>query len=1224
MKILSVKFKNLNSLRGEHKIDFNQAPFSETGLFAITGPTGAGKTTILDAITVALYGKVHRHNRDVDEIMSRHTGDCYSELEFEARNQVYRAKWSLHRAGGKADGKLQAEKMELSEFRDGDYVMIGEHRVTQIRQQIESICGLDYPQFLRSVILCQGDFTQFLKSSDRDRSFLLENITGTEIYSQISVFVYDKLKEEREKLSALESQLGNVKLLSAAEKSAYEQQYAELFAQEGKLRAEQHATSLNIAWIENIQKLELRKTSLNTESALLGSRFAAAQEDFEKLKWHQVAYRFKPQYDNINELITEEQKTAVNLQNMEAGLPALEEQLKSAIASLKLSIERHVDAERLLEQQNPLIDEAIKKDEGLKGVAVALAAAETEHKAIQPEIAAIRTKKEDYESRIKRYTVELQQLQDYQLANVAYASLDKQLLVFEQQLQRLNEVLAALSVAERDRLKTINLIKDGQHGLEKHEAQLKAAETRYADLAREIAALEEQLLSGLEGKQLENLETEVEGLPLLINNYQQQWETVNALVTFRKEYAIIQASLKAAALQQGVEEAQFAQLEVEYEASRKLLEVYEKLVEAEQRFQKYEADRVHLKDGEPCALCGALHHPFASGTYEHQLSEARQQLEEQRKVVDALDKKLLASRMEVQKLKLTVENADKSLQDKLNAGKTLRIKFEAINNELPDAVGDKDPLVIEQLRNATRARWEMLKSSLHIAKQRKETLTKLQKQQDEVKISSINLERDIALIKENIKNNEEQLGRIQLVTKQLEERQAEAVSGIQAVLYPLQIAFNQNTLDEIHSTLKLRSERYQESERKLKTLSEETARLGKELDPLAFDLQEKLKAAERMQIQIAALSRQLSDLSAERASLFGDKDPIGERNRLNLEIRNLSLAKDKALVLHQEIQKEHSEAGMSIRQLKENQRLLCAKLERLAEELTAQLQKEGIAGIGAIAGLLLPEALAAELTDRKRQLEESISTNQELIKRTELELELELKKSLTSTPLEALQAQINTLGDALSSLNQEIGRIKGIFAADEATIRQHEAITGQIHLQQQEFSRWNKLCNLIGSADGNSFRMFAQGLTLARLTELANMHLAQLTDRYSILKSKDKDLGLEIEDHYQADATRPMATLSGGESFLVSLALALGLSDLASHKVQINTLFIDEGFGTLDADTLDVAISALENLQAKGKTVGIISHVEALKDRIGTQIQVEKQPGGSSKIRIQHYGAVMI
>lgn len=1224
MKILSVKFKNLNSLRGEHKIDFSQAPFSETGLFAITGPTGAGKTTILDAITVALYGKVHRHNRDVDEIMSRHTGECYSELEFEARNQVYRAKWSLHRAGGKPDGKLQAEKMELSELRDGEFIMIGEHRVTQIRQQIESICGLDYPQFLRSVILCQGDFTQFLKSSDRDRSFLLENITGTEIYSRISVFVYEKLKEEREKLAGLESQLGNVKMLSATDKATYEQQLADHLDQEAKLRAEQKETSAKITWIENVGKLEHRKTSLSTALQSFQTAFAAQQAEFERLKWHEVALRFKPQYDNVQDLNKEAQKTAADLLAVETEIPTLQQQLENAVSALKLSIEQHTKAELDLELQSPVIDEALKQDEGIKGVSAALAAVEEEFRRIQPEIVSLQVKKADYESRIKRYTDERQQLQDYLLANTSDAGLDKQLVIFEQQMQRLNEVLAALTIAGQDRSKTEASIKTGQQELHKLAALLEAAKKRDECLSNEIAVLEEQLLSGLEGKTLEMLEAEVEGLPLLVNNYQQQAETVTALVTFRKDYAVTQAALKAAALQQGVEEEKLVKLEAEHESARKLLEVQEKLVEAEQRFQKYEADRVNLREGEPCALCGALHHPFAAGSHNHKLSEAKQALEAQRKVVDLFDQQLLASRMEVQRLKLTIQNADQVLQEKLTAGKALKQKFDALNGELPENVGDKDPLVIEQLRAVTKTKLDSLRHRLQKAKQQKEELTRLQKQFDELKITTINLENESALTREQIKNNEAQLERIEIVTKQLHDRQMEATASIQAVLDPLQISFNQLTLEEIFNTLKLRLQRYQEAEGKLKVCSEESAALEKALGPLIFNLEERQKAAERLQVQIDQTSRDLASRKADRISLFGQKDPVSERNRLHLEIRNLNTAREKALALQQAAEKRYAEAGMTIRQLQENRDTVHAKLERLRKALAVELEKEGISGIDALANLLLPEDLAERLTGTKRELEERMSTNMELLKHTAAELDLELKKAITTSSLESLQVHANELGDALSSLNQEIGRIKGVFAADEETARQYEAITSQIHLQQSEFSRWNKLCNLIGSADGNSFRMFAQGLTLARLTELANKHLAQLTDRYSILKSKDKDLGLEIEDHYQADATRPMATLSGGESFLVSLALALGLSDLASHKVQINTLFIDEGFGTLDADTLDVAISALENLQAKGKTVGIISHVDALKERIGTQVQVEKQPGGSSKIKIQHYGAVMI
>jgi exonuclease SbcC len=136
------------------------------------------------------------------------------------------------------------------------------------------------------------------------------------------------------------------------------------------------------------------------------------------------------------------------------------------------------------------------------------------------------------------------------------------------------------------------------------------------------------------------------------------------------------------------------------------------------------------------------------------------------------------------------------------------------------------------------------------------------------------------------------------------------------------------------------------------------------------------------------------------------------------------------------------------------------------------------------------------------------------------------------------------------------------------------------------------------------------------LVQLANAHLRNLYGRYIILKRKGEDLELDIVDTDQADNVRSMHTLSGGESFLVSLALALGLSDLAGRNANIRSLFIDEGFGTLDDQTLDIAITTLENLQAEGKTIGIISHVKELKERITAQIRVVKKGGGVSMVEV--------
>ncbi len=186
----------------------------------------------------------------------------------------------------------------------------------------------------------------------------------------------------------------------------------------------------------------------------------------------------------------------------------------------------------------------------------------------------------------------------------------------------------------------------------------------------------------------------------------------------------------------------------------------------------------------------------------------------------------------------------------------------------------------------------------------------------------------------------------------------------------------------------------------------------------------------------------------------------------------------------------------------------------------------------------------------------------------------------------------------------------------EARKAKYKGLVKYIVQPKKICSRWGKLNELIGQADGKKFRIFAQGLTLKKLVRLANIHLSNLNDRYFIHKPDDQLLDLEIIDTFQADNCRSMLSLSGGESFLVSLALALGLSDLAGHKAQIKSLFIDEGFGSLDENSLDLALSTLENLRSSGKTIGLISHVNTLKERIGTQIQVIKSGNGLSQIQI--------
>ncbi len=450
----------------------------------------------------------------------------------------------------------------------------------------------------------------------------------------------------------------------------------------------------------------------------------------------------------------------------------------------------------------------------------------------------------------------------------------------------------------------------------------------------------------------------------------------------------------------------------------------------------------------------------------------------------------------------------------------------------------------------------------------------------------------------------------------LKEKKVEAEQKARLLLAPFSIAFEFDNVEGIKTSLGQRFKNYETFTKELNSRELEQRQLDTEQKNLIKVLSEKNDFLKTQEIQLASDKELLQKMEAERIELFGTNDPITERERLNTIIKQ---ARGLVENLQKEVQQKQQDVKLfEDRILKGNADIQKYK-ETLAQHtrsLIVNLNKQSIDSIEAVEKLFMSteEAMAVELL--QKEASQKISSAKSLLNATEKDLHTAREKRLTEETEGELLPRMEETIAALAELNQQVGKTNKIIEDDEDLKVKHQQVANEIEIQQKEFGRWGKLSSLIGSADGKKFSRFAQGLTLARLTELANRHLIKLSDRYSILKTPEKDLDLQIIDGYQADVVRPMSTLSGGESFLVSLALALGLSDLASRKVQINSLFIDEGFGTLDSDTLDVAISALENLQADGKAIGIISHVDALKERIGTQIQVSKQPGGSSKIKV--------
>jgi exonuclease SbcC len=201
-------------------------------------------------------------------------------------------------------------------------------------------------------------------------------------------------------------------------------------------------------------------------------------------------------------------------------------------------------------------------------------------------------------------------------------------------------------------------------------------------------------------------------------------------------------------------------------------------------------------------------------------------------------------------------------------------------------------------------------------------------------------------------------------------------------------------------------------------------------------------------------------------------------------------------------------------------------------------------------------------------------------------------------------------------LQQRIGVLSAALARDDEARRAATSLSAEIDTAKAELAIWQAVDDAVGSASGDRFRRFVQGITLDHMVQLANDHLHALTPRYRLARGTASDLTLHIIDRDMGDEVRGTRSLSGGERFLVSLALALALSGLEGRSSFVDTLFIDEGFGSLDAETLDLAVDALETLQGRGQKVGVITHVAAMIGRIAVQVRVEKRGGGRSEIKV--------
>ncbi len=1227
MKIISLRFANLNSLPGPFLIRFDASPLADTGLFAITGPTGAGKSTLLDAIAVGLYGRVPRHDRQVGEMVSRHAPGAWSEVEFEVHETNadtgqtsrvrYRSRWEVRRkTRGEDKGSLGQDAMTLVLSPSGQAIISGKEAVPA---KVGELSGLDFGQFEQAVLLSQGKFARFLHAPEKERSALLEKMTNVGIYSRLSVAAFEKAKEEERKTELLAARLDATRLLSEDERAALTGQLDTL-----NEAAEQHheeAQELNVCltWRTILDQLDKQLRDTTREIAALQQADEALQPEFARLADHQRA--------NAKELATplalaevaEQalQRGTAQLQQLEQALPSLATATATAETGLTAAATAHQAAQAEETRLRPLLEEARLQD-------TALATTRQQLLQKQAKYAQNLGAHQQAEAELHRQAQELQNLADQQtkldnwlIDHSHEAELKDQLRVLSREIIDLQEAQKEIATREARR----------------HEL-LKSQQTTTADLARqqrtEAEALTEQQAIKEEGQpcrterdalllgtspaevaqRADDLTTHLQGLQQLLPKA----EAAHAHAA-QAEALAAQLTHEAPAL--ATAETAVGHLEAQQQSGQQLLESLRRELRMQQALADLNTHRQHLHAGEPCPLCGATEHAFAAD-FSADADEQEQRVVAQQQALTALDAELRTQTQDLTRRQTEQRQRQRQQQEARATAEAVRQQAQELAATLlPTPPTPADPAAVrELLADATNAQ------ALAVANRRQlalldEKLAALRERYLAAGATATTAQGEIRLVRQRQEASELEIQKLGTELEHWREQAAIYQDTIRDIIRPHQLALpGRPPYDGLLATLEDRAAQYEAWRTTLaagrEKLLERRTQHKARTEQLAVTRQQLAAENEGLAAEQLAFEQQ----QAARLARYAGADPAAESERLRQHTQRLA---DAALLA----QRQHAQQQQQLAIQQNAYEVLQAQLaghrtayaERQAE-LTAALATAGFASAAAAQALLLPPPEAERLHQlRQNHLTATAAAARRL---ADLTAEQQQHAEFALTPLSAadLTAQLATLSAADDVLQQKLGAVSNQLAQDDAARERLAEGRRELQLRQLEEQRWQDLADQIGSAKGDKFSQFAQGLTLSHLARLANLRLRQLTGRYTILKTPNRNLELQIIDHDQADTVRPMASLSGGESFLVSLALALGLSELAGYKARIESLFIDEGFGTLDPDALNTALDALERLQHSGKMIGVISHVADLKDRLGTQIRVQPGAGGNSTVRV--------
>ena len=1134
MKFLQLEILNLASLdkQGGEVINFENGALGESTIFSIVGPTGSGKSTLLDAICLALYNRAPRYPRkkgdknqnieifgeadanennrlaptDSRNILTRGKKEGYSKLTFLANNgSIYRAEWHV---------RFQRVRYENAKTSLYKITRNGEQLTEEIADwnELPNIIGLDYDQFLRTVLIAQGSFANFLTAKENERYELLEKLIGCEeTYTNIATEIKKAKDQAVDAYNQMAASVEAVKqnLLNDEELAQLQEKITLLEKAEKELDSQLKAISESLQWYEENDKQT--------------KQIAIYQADMEQAS---NAIK-KMQAQNLHLQLHDEVQPAVNL------LQEVERQIQS-----------------IHEQE----EEILKSEAAIKSKVVGI------------------TKSEHTLSYLKEVVNKAQEQLEKTLPVIAEARALKTKI--EAAMPNLTEKKEALELAQKENQSAQRDVEENARNIKKWEAETEKANLALKTTKEEIAKQKQTLqkttqaaelawetekskTTGLNIEELQNSKTVADRK---LQDVQQAIKVVNHLDSTTTDKQKNEERIQFLGKRNAEIDEALGKLTIEAltQETQTLRNAYTLMVS-----EKWEIHRANLTDGKPCPLCGSTTHPYHSDN--RQFEEATTELSQ-----------LLKAKEDLLKLQQKQEK-DLSGERKQNDGEvqTLQKQQEKLSGEIA-TYEEEWKVLIAQYPKIPKAEAE-LKALLPIYEDKAKEATG--------KLSLFN--------------------KIQKEIERLTQLKDKAIKDEAA--YESKASVILNNAQESTSTCAT-----QLTEHKALTIN------------LISQEKNKKEAYEKALQAWNNAKKEMEEWQAQYQQILNGEEPDAAEQRL-------TAAKDEATKAADNQNENINKLKAELANSKGSYQTMLSQNKTMKEYLQAK-EKELDLWIKEYNKQLKEKSIKPSLIDLNTIWEMLHSAEDwNAIRREKDEKEkavastTALYQSAEKAHQQHLEHQPAQTRDALLAIQQEYQERsqRNELIAANARMQNHQEAVKQLgdkaealNLVTQEKDDWTAITDAIG-ADGKTLRKIAQCYTLSFLITHANQEIRKFNSRYELQQVKHS-LGIRVIDHDRADDIRDTTSLSGGETFIVSLGLALGLSALSSRNISFENLFIDEGFGTLDPDTLATVIDSLAMLQSsQGKKVGVISHTDTMSERITTQIRIIKNGNsGSSHIEI--------